>query len=154
MASNGHNIGAEVYTKAHMTAALAGATTNTGAPLDISTLAGRPVSVRAVLATRASLDDGDTAIIDNIKLVSDSVSNFASAVSRVTASDVTLTGATGDSNVDYYSTVNLDLDLAQLPASHKWLRVSARTTLSDTTNTAGQIASVMVFGGHQELPQT
>ncbi len=152
MASMGRDVGAETLVRTNMTAAMAGATTNAGAALNIAALPSRPNSVRAIIGVRANLDDGDSATLDNIKLVSDSASNFAAAVTRATASDVTLSAVTGDSNVDYLDAVELDLDLGQLPESHVWLRVSARSTLSDTTNTSGQVFGVLVFGGLSAAP--
>lgn len=141
----GRDIGANVITRGAIAVAAAGVATATGRAINIAALPARAQSVRAALNLKANLDDTDTLIVDNIKLQSDSASNFAGAVTRVTAADVTLTGTAGDT--DYFGDVAMDLDLTSLPESHNWIRVSARITLSDVTNTTGAVGGVFVFGG-------
>lgn len=143
----GRDIGANVITRGAIAVAAAGVATVPGRGINIAALPGnaRAQSVRAALNLRANLDSTDTLVVDNIKLVSDSASNFAGAVTRVTAADVTLTGTGAD--LDYDGDVAMDLDLTSLPESHTWIRVSARITLSDVTNTTGAVGGVFVFGG-------
>ena len=148
MRSLGKDVGSEVLVRAAMSAALAGATTNNGAAFDLASLPTKANSVRAVVGFRANLDAADNVTVDNIKLQSSPVANFASGVvDRATVSDVVRTGATGETDVDYYDVANLDYDLTKLPETHRYIRISARTTMSDTANTSGQVFGVLVFGG-------
>lgn len=145
MASMGKDIGSETLVYGNIAVTAAAVATVNGKAVNIAALPARPQSVRALVHLKANLDSADTLVVDNIKLVSDSASNFAGAVTRVTAADQTLTGTATD--VDYWGDVVLDYDLTQLPEAHTWIRLSARVTLSDTTNTTGAVAGVFVFGG-------
>ena len=144
-ASLGKDIGSETIVLGNLAVAGAAVATSTGRACNIAALSGRPQSVRAHVHLKANLDSADTYVADNIKLVSDSASNFAGAVTRVTAADVTLTGTASDT--DYWGDVDLDFDLTQLPEGHTWIRLSVRHTLSDTTNTSGVVTGTLVFGG-------
>lgn len=145
MASMGKDIGSEVLVYGNIAVTAAAVATANGKAVNIAALPARPQSVRALVHLKANLDSADTLVVDNIKLVSDTVSSFGGAVTRVTAADQTLTGTATD--VDYWGDVVLDLDLTSLPESHTWIRLSARVTLSDTTNTTGVVTGTLVFGG-------
>jgi len=151
MKSLGKDIGSEILTRANLAAA-AGETAVSGKAEDITALGVRANSVRGVIAVRFNADSGDSLNVSAIKLQSSVDSAFTTPVDRVTASAVVLTGGDGDSNIDYYDEAVLDLDLTTLPAEHKWLRLTATPTRSDTTNTAGAIGGVLIFGGLSEAP--
>src|SRR4051812_5389515 len=119
--SNGRDVGSEIICRGEIAVAGTTVTTTVGRGVNIAALAARPNSVRAHVAVRSNLDTADTFVVDNIKLVSDTSSAFGAPVPRVTAADVTLTGTT-TADVDYFSSVDLDLDLGQLPEAHTWLR--------------------------------
>lgn len=144
-ASLGKDVGSELLVYGNIAVAAAAVATTTGKATNIAALSGRPNSVRAHVHLKANLDSTDTLIVDNIKLVSDTTSAFSNAVTRVTAADQTLTGTASDT--DYWGDVGLDLDLTQLPETHTWIRLSVRSTLSDTTNTTGVVTGTLVFGG-------
>lgn len=145
MASLGKDIGSETIVRGDLSVAGAGATTSVGRGANIAALSARPQSVRAHIFVRANLDSADTYIADNIKVESAPAANFAGAVSRGTAADITLTGAAADT--DYFGEADIDIDLTQLPETHTWIRVSVRHTLSDVANTTGVVNGTLVFGG-------
>jgi len=153
MSSLGKNIGAEIITRANLAAPAAEAALN-GKAEDITLLGARANSVRGVVAIRFNADSGDTLNVSAIKLQSSVDSGFTTPVDRVTASAVVLTGADGASNADMFSEVPLDLDLTALPAAHKFLRLTATPTRSDTTNTTAAIGGVLIFGGLDDAPRT
>lgn len=144
MPSLGRSVAKNTIVKGNIAAAAAGATTHNGRAVDLASLP-RPSGVRAHLHLKANLDAADTLVVDAIKLESATTSSFAGAVTRVTAADQVLTGAATDT--DYTSDTYLDFDLARLPEDHTWLRVTARSTLSDVTNTSGVVCATLIFGG-------
>ncbi len=145
MASMGKDIGSETLVYGNIAVTAAAVATVNGKAVNIAALPARPQSVRAHMHLKANLDSTDTLVIDNVKLVSDTSSSFSSPVTRVTAADQTLTGTATDT--DYWGDVDLDYDLTQLPEAHTWIRLTARVTLSDTTNTTGVVTGTLVFGG-------
>lgn len=153
MEALGRNIGAETLVRAALAAAAAGTAVN-GQAIDITALGVRANSVRAALSARGNLDAADTLIVSAIKLQSSLDVGFTTPVDRVTATNLTLTGATGDTDVDHYGQTVLDLDLTSLPHDHIYIRLTATPTLSDTTNTTGAIGGAMIFGGLDEAPAT
>lgn len=144
MPSLGRSVAKNTIVRGTIAVAAAGATTHNGRPVDLTTLP-RPSGVRAHLHLKANLDAADTLTVDAIKLESATTSSFAGAVTRVTAADQVLTGTATD--VDYWGDVYMDLDLARLPEDHTWIRVTARSALSDTLNTSGVVCATLIFGG-------
>jgi len=150
------HVGAHILTRANFAAA-AGETAVNGAAVDLTALPARPNSVRAAVAIQFNADSGDSLNVSAIKLQSSADSGFTTPVDRVTAANVVLTGTTGDTDVNYYSQTSLDYDLINHMAvnpTHKWLRVTATPTRSDTTNTTGAVAAVLIFGGQNQEPKT
>lgn len=150
------NIGAYVLTRTNLVAAAAEAA-RVGKAEDLTALPARPTSLRAHVGVHFNADSGDSLNVSAIKLQSSADSGFTTPVDRVTAANVVLTGVTGDTDVNYFGQVSIDYDIAAFMAAnptHKWLRVTATPTRSDTTNTTGGVAAVFMFGGLTSAPQT
>lgn len=152
--SLGKNVGASLAVRAaNLSAPIAGAAaTPTGDAIDLLGLGFRPNSVTAIVNATANLDSGDTLTVTGIKLQSSVDSAFTTPVDQVVGANVTLTGASGASNVQYSGTSKLDLDLGLLPTSHRYIRLTDTQTLSDTTNTNGCVTGLFVFGAADEAP--
>lgn len=151
MNSLGKNIGADVITRCNFAGPAAEAA-KTGKAEDITALGVRANSVRGIIAIEYLADSGDSLNVSAIKLQSSVDSAFTTPVDRVTAANVVITGTTGDSDAVYRSQAAVDLDLSQLPVEHKYIRLAATPTRSDTTNTTAYVSGVLVFGGLSETP--
>lgn len=129
-----------------------------GDAIDITTLPGNPRGLAAYFA--ASLNDaesGDTLTVSAFKIQSSADSAFTTPVDRVTAgTSLVVTGLSGDSNTERNGQARLDLNLQTFKAAnptHKWVRLAATLTRSDTTNTTGACAGIAIFSGLGQAPQ-
>jgi len=152
MTALGKSIGALLIARTNLLVTMAAATVHNGAAFDLFSLPAKANGLCAVLAMKANLDSADTAVLDQIKVESASAANFSDAATVGTGATVTLTGANGVTDVDYLGQVKVDVDLTRLPVNHRYVRISARSTLSDTANTSGQVAGVLLFGGLATAP--
>lgn len=155
MNSLGKDVGGLILPRVSLARGLTAAsnTNIAGNIIDITSFSqGRANSVAAIVGAQANLDTADTFTVSGVRLQSSDSATFASnVVDRVTDSGIVLTGAAD--NTDYAGQVMLKLDLATLPATHKYLRLVANTAISDTTNTAyAAISGTFVFGGLAMLP--
>lgn len=156
MQALGKDIGGLILPRVSLARGFTAASTNNvaGNIIDITSFSqGRANSVVAIVGLQANLDIADTATLSGVRIQSSDSATFASnVVDRVTDTGVVLTGA-GSDNLDYAGQVALKLDLATLPATHKYLRIAANVAMSDTTNTAyAAVSGTFVFGGLAMLP--
>lgn len=124
---------------------------------DITALPTRVGKVRAVIGINFNADSGDTLNVSAIKIQSSSDSVFTTPVDRVTMAPVVITGVTGDSNTDKRGEAVMDYDLLNHMAAnpaHKWLRITAAATRSDTTNTTGALGGGFLFSDCADSPNT
>jgi hypothetical protein len=145
------SIGQSVITRAGLVQA-AGGVAITGRVLDLATLGARASSLRVVLAVQATLDAGDSLSVADIAVQSAIDVGFTTPIARGTASTLTLTGATGQTQAKHFGQVAIDLDLTVLPVDHRYLRFACRPTLSDPANSVGAVGAVFIFGGTDRAP--
>lgn len=154
--SRGKDIGSQIVTRCNLAGAAA-ETAIDGEAVDITSLPGRPNTMRSVVVANFNADESTNLTASAIKLQSSEDANFITPVDRVAAPNLVIAGQAGDANVNRRGQVSLDYDLrAHMAAhpTHKWLRTTATPTRSDTGNTTAAIAAVHIYGGLQAEPQT
>ena len=152
--SKAKDIGSLVITRSGGAGAAAETAIN-GVAIDLTGLPTRPNSLRALVVANFNADSGDNLNVSAIKLQSSADSAFTTPVDRVTASNLVITGVTGDSNTDKVGQAALDYDILNHMAAyptHKWLRLTSTPTRSDTTNTSAAVGYAFIFGGGQVQP--
>lgn len=150
--SLGKNIGGEIMTRSGSVVAATGSQVNTTSQVIDLLAVQHPQSVTGLVFGRANLDSGDTLTINNISVQGSADSGFTTPVDLATAANVVLTGASGQTDVDYFGQVQVDVDLTRAAKSLRYLRIRHGQILSDNANTTGSVASAFIFGGMDKLP--